>query len=229
MKEKEFLKSYNSNKYWKPSVAADVLLFVCDNLKDNSEIKVLLIKRGDFPYKNSWALPGGFLEQGETLYQTALRELKEETGLEDIEIKQLAVWDDPNRDPRDRIISLSFLGIARVQDLTLKAGDDASDAKIFSIGVTINNGLLELNLSNKDYDLNGLIKVDENDFIKSDIIKSEGLAFDHAKIIAYGWLYLFSCIKSDRIIMRNKRTVINDECIKSLIGKVRRDINEESK
>ncbi len=60
MQEKELLDKYNINKYWKPSVAADILLFTLDQKDEINELKVLLIKRGGLPFKDSWALPGGF-------------------------------------------------------------------------------------------------------------------------------------------------------------------------
>ena len=66
MQEKELLDKYNINKYWKPSVAADILLFTLDQKDEINELKVLLIKRGGLPFKDSWALPGGFLEKDET-------------------------------------------------------------------------------------------------------------------------------------------------------------------
>lgn len=226
--EKEYLEKYDSDKYWKPSVAADTLLFVTDDLNNDNELKVLLIKRGNYPYKNHWALPGGFLEQGETLRQTALRELKEETNLDKIRLKQLAVWDDPNRDPRSRIISLSFLGLAKGQNLTLKAGDDASDAKIFSIGISTDRNFLELSLSNEDNSLYAILKTDEDNYINNEIIRSDGIAFDHAKIIVYGIKYLLDKMESDKIILNDDKTLLKNNAFIELIKKIGGYTNEEN-
>jgi len=82
-----------------PKVAVDVVL--------ENKGKVLLVQRALEPFAGKWALPGGFVEEGETVEQAAVREVKEETGL-DIELEGLlGVYSDPGRDPRGHIISLS--------------------------------------------------------------------------------------------------------------------------
>lgn len=92
---------------------------------------VIMIKRGHDPYKNCWALPGGFVEYGETVEEAVRREIKEETDLE-IEIKDIiGVYSDPKRDPRGHVVSICFLVDGKGN---LKAGSDASDAHIKSIG-----------------------------------------------------------------------------------------------
>ncbi|HRT31038.1 MAG TPA: NUDIX hydrolase, partial [Anaerolineae bacterium] len=70
--------------------------------------EVLLIQRGHPPFKGAWALPGGFVEEGETLEQAARRELQEETGLTDLPLQQLAAFGDPGRDPRGWTVSVVF-------------------------------------------------------------------------------------------------------------------------
>ena len=96
---------------------------------------ILLIKRGHEPYKNKYALPGGFPEMNELLVDAAARELYEETGLRNIELKQLATFDNVNRDPRGRNISVVYYGFTPLKNSAIKAGDDASEAK----WVPINN------------------------------------------------------------------------------------------
>ena len=78
MTEEEYLKTYNPNKYEKPSVTTDILIFT---VNENHELELLLIKRGGHPYKGKWAIPGGFVNMTESLDDGAKRELKEETGL----------------------------------------------------------------------------------------------------------------------------------------------------
>lgn len=91
--------------------------------------KILLIKRKNKPFKGKWALPGGFVEYGETVEEAVAREAAEETGL-DTEIKQIVgVYSDPDRDPRGHTISIAYL--LSVKGGTPKGGDDASDARFF--------------------------------------------------------------------------------------------------
>lgn len=107
-------------KYPHPAVTTDCVIF---GLDDN-ELKVLLIERGNEPYKGCWAFPGGFLNPDETVEQGALRELREETELEDVYIEEVGVFSDPKRDPRDRVITVAFYSIIKIRDV--KAGDDAA-------------------------------------------------------------------------------------------------------
>ena len=96
--------------------------------KSNS---VVLIRRKNPPFKGSWALPGGFVEYGETVELAAIRETKEETGL-DIELDGIVgVYSDPHRDPRGHIISICFLGYKIGGKLI--ADTDAADVKCFGV------------------------------------------------------------------------------------------------
>ncbi len=94
------------------------------------EGKIVLIRRKNPPYQNHFALPGGFVEVGETVEAAVVREAKEETGL-DIELLKLAgVYSDPSRDPRGHTVSVCYLAIGRGN---LKAGSDAKDTGLFSL------------------------------------------------------------------------------------------------
>jgi len=97
-------------------------------LKDN---KILLIKRKNNPYKDKWALPGGFVEYGEIVENTVVREVLEETGLNTKVKKLFGVYSDPNRDPRGHTITIVYL--LDFQKGKLKSGDDASDARFFNL------------------------------------------------------------------------------------------------
>ena len=110
-------------EYPHPAVTTDCIIFGIDN----EGLKVLLIERGNDPYKGFWAFPGGFLNPDETVEQGALRELNEETGLEDAYIEEVGVFSDPGRDPRDRVITVAFYSIIKIRNV--KAGDDAALAK----------------------------------------------------------------------------------------------------
>jgi 8-oxo-dGTP diphosphatase len=92
---------------------------------------ILLIKRKNDPYQGSWALPGGFVEYGETVENAAVRETQEETGI-DVELKELVgVYSDPDRDPRGHTVTVCFLG-SKIGGM-LKAATDADDAKYFDL------------------------------------------------------------------------------------------------
>ena len=106
-----------------PKVAVDGLII------ENNDI--VLIKRGNAPYKGIWALPGGFVEYGETTEQAIIREIYEETGLVCEITRLFGVYSEPNRDPRGHTISIVYE--AHKTRGTLIGGDDASDAQFFSL------------------------------------------------------------------------------------------------
>lgn len=114
--------------YPRPAVTTDCLIFKCSQAGD----ALLLIRRGRPPYQGMWALPGGFMEMDETLEQTALRELEEETGLKGIRLEQFRAFSGLDRDPRQRTIGIVFYGFAD-EEAIAKAGDDAADADWFSL------------------------------------------------------------------------------------------------
>ena len=110
-------------KYPHPAVTTDCVIFGFDG----SELQVLLIERGIEPFKGKWAFPGGFLNMDETAGEGALRELKEETGLENAYIEQFNTYSDPGRDPRERVITIAHYALVRIQEV--KGGDDAAKAQ----------------------------------------------------------------------------------------------------
>ncbi len=115
-------------EYPRPSVTADVVL-LAGNKGDQS---ILLIQRAHAPYKDMWALPGGFVDENENLPDTAARELLEETGIEHICLKQIGAFGKPGRDPRGHTITIAYLGIIPDRVLTI-AGDDAKLAMWFQL------------------------------------------------------------------------------------------------
>lgn len=94
--------------------------------------KILLIQRLNDPYKNCWALPGGFIEMDETLEESVIRETMEETSLAGIKFEQFRTYGNPGRDPRGRNITVAFYGFCKNLKQA-KAGDDAGDLKWFSL------------------------------------------------------------------------------------------------
>ena len=110
------------NDIMKPSIAVDGVLIKGD--------KILLIRRKNEPFNGRWALPGGFVEYGETVEEAVLREFEEEVGLKARIKKLLGVYSKPDRDPRGQVISIVFLLYAEGE---AKAGDDAADARFFPL------------------------------------------------------------------------------------------------
>lgn len=116
--------------YQYPHAAVCVDIIVISKTKDNP--RIILIERKNPPFEKCWALPGGFIEMNETLEQSALRELKEETGLTLTSLKQFAAYGDPGRDPRERTVSIVFYTILE-NEIDPCAGDDAEKTKWFPV------------------------------------------------------------------------------------------------
>lgn len=119
----------NLEKYQKPSVTVDIIIFT---IKEN-DLKVLLVKRGVEPFKEMWAIPGGFIKINESLEQAAKRELQEETGVKDVYLEQLYTFGDVNRDPRERVITVAYFALINSEKVKLKATTDVKEAKWFSV------------------------------------------------------------------------------------------------
>ena len=113
----------------RPMVTVDAAVFTFSGDK----ARVLLINRGNEPFKGKWALPGGFIDMDEELEDAVVRELEEETGLTGVRLEQMRTFGTVGRDPRGRMISIAFIGIATKGQATIRAGDDAAQAQWFDI------------------------------------------------------------------------------------------------
>ncbi len=120
---------YDVTKYERPSVTVDVVIFSVME----GELKVLLIKRKNWPFEGTWAIPGGFVDMDESLEDAAARELHEETGIEGVYLEQFYTFGQPDRDPRTRVISVAYLALVDASQLQPRAADDAADAGWFSV------------------------------------------------------------------------------------------------
>jgi 8-oxo-dGTP diphosphatase len=116
-------------RYPHPAVTTDVVIFT---IRQN-ELQILLIQRALPPHKNQWALPGGFIQLEESLEEGARRELEEETGVKDVFLEQLYTFGKPERDPRERVITVAFYALVPTQELTIVAGSDAQSVNWFKI------------------------------------------------------------------------------------------------
>lgn len=151
--EREYLKNYDISKYDRPSVTADIAVFaIMDEAESiegsrgdeksnyrkdpERELQILLVKRGTHPYRNGWALPGGFSVKWESSDETARRELQEETGVADAYLRPFGVFSKPGRDPRGWIVSHGYLALIDGTKYRLHAGTDAWEAAWFRIEVT---------------------------------------------------------------------------------------------
>ena len=114
-------------EYPRPAVTADCVVITRDD-----EPKVLLIQRGNEPFKGQWAFPGGFMNMDETTEQCAIRELEEETGLKVTEIKQIGAYSKVDRDPRGRTITVAYLALIDKIE-AVRGLDDAAKAQWFPI------------------------------------------------------------------------------------------------
>lgn len=198
--EEEFLANYKPGYYPRPSVATDMVIFTVTDAEEENyrklaekELRILLIKRGGHPYLGCWALPGGFVRPTETTEEAAVRELKEETGVEQPYLEQLYTFSDPKRDPRTWVMSCSYMALIDSSRVQVKAGDDADQAAWFQAAFRKREQegrreLWELTLSHEETFLQAVLEKETGrPFTESRILDSGGLAFDHARILAYGF------------------------------------------
>ncbi len=115
--------------YPHPAVTVDIVLFTIQD----DDLKVLLIRRAQEPFEGSWALPGGFVGNEESLKRAAWRELKEETGVHAGYLEQLHAFGRPRRDPRERVITVAYLALFPSDRLLLAAASDAKTAQLYSV------------------------------------------------------------------------------------------------
>ena len=116
--------------YPHPAVTVDVIVLTIHN----NDLKVLLIQRAGEPFAGMWALPGGFVGMRESLRRAAWRELREETGVSAAFLRQLGAFGHPDRDPRERVITVAYYALVPFDRLQIQAASDARDARLFSVG-----------------------------------------------------------------------------------------------
>ena len=194
--EKEFLENYDVTKFDRLSMTSDILLVSVSNQDSinyrktsKKMISILLVKRKDFPFKEKWCLPGGFLNpKTETLDECAKNVLKRETNLSNIYLEQLYTFDDIKRDPRTRVVSTSYVALVDKNKLTNKLNKNASWFDITEIEeidnivkVTLYNGKEIIKFSIKKR----LLEKTTDQYSFS-VIENNCIAVDHPKIILAG-------------------------------------------
>lgn len=194
--EDEFLKDYDISKFDQLSMTADILLIsVSDHETSNyrktnkKTMSILLVKRNEYPYKDKWCLPGGFLNpKNETLEECAMRVLKQETNLENIYLEQLYTFNDPKRDPRTRVVSTSYMALIDKNKLTQMINKNASwfDVVLLEdnekeVTITLANGVDTIHVNVKKE-----LREKTTGRYTVTSLDNKDLAFDHDLVIVSG-------------------------------------------
>lgn len=116
-------------RFPRPGLTADCVVFGIGG----DTLNVLLIQRKTAPFEGSWAIPGGFVNEGEELHEAAGRELREETGLGDLHLNQFHAFGKPGRDPRGWVVTVAYWTVVHADRVQLRAGDDAARAAWFPL------------------------------------------------------------------------------------------------
>ena len=194
LSEEEFLKDYDSSKFEKLSMTTDILIFsVSDGVQENyrklneKHFSVLLVKRDNYPFKDKWCLPGGFVKIDESIDDAAVRILAKETNLHNIYVEQLYTFGEVDRDPRMRIISSAYMALI---DKNMLKEELVNNASWFNISVLEDEKEINVSLDNGDEHMSFVIGKElkhlTTDRYKYNVLKNEKIAFDHAKVIAVG-------------------------------------------
>lgn len=192
--EEEFLKDYDPNKFDRLSLTTDILIFsVSDGVQENYRklnrkyFSVLLVKRDNYPFKDKWCLPGGFVKIDEDIEDAAKRILKEEANISDIYIEQLCTYGNPKRDPRTRVISTSYMALIDKNKLKY---DISKNASWFNVIVLEDEKFIDVTLDNGNetikYKIKKTLKEKTTDRFKYEVVQNDKLAFDHALVITSG-------------------------------------------
>ena len=223
--EQEYLEQYNWASYERPSVATDMAIFSImeDGERDNfrklqkKALKLLLVKRAEPPFKDMWALPGGFCKSNEDIYETAKRKLYDETNVKDAYLSLVGVFGDVGRDPRGWIVSNTFLALVDGNKCDIRPGNEVGEARWFSISlreISVEKDVFEeavrveteyeLTLICEEADVHLCAQIKEHkqfanyhESVRYEIVENDSIAFDHAKLILYSLLYLRKNVDND--------------------------------
>ena len=175
--EAEYLAGYRPGDYPRPSVTADIAVW----RETERGMALLLIRRGGHPFLGKWALPGGFSEPGETVDETAARELREETGLVGLPLTPVGFFSTPGRDKRAWTMSEGFTALLPADGPEPQAADDARETGWFLVDSSWEQGVLTLTFDGAE---RFEAKLARDGAYAFSLLDTGGLAFDHAHIIA---------------------------------------------
>lgn len=192
--EEEFLKNYNANEYEKLSLTTDIIIFSVSNKPTDNYRKttkkymsILLVKRKDYPFKDKWCLPGGFLDIKEDLEDCPKRILEKETNIKNVYLEQLYTLGNIDRDPRMRIVSVSYMALIDKNTIKDKLSENAA---WFDVTINENNDIIEVYLEKPDIKIKlkykKVLQESTSGKYKFQVIEDNSLAFDHSSIIITG-------------------------------------------
>ena len=193
--EEEFLKDYNPDEFKKLSLTTDILVLSVSSTDssnyrktDEKSMSVLLVKRDNYPFKDMWCLPGGFVMYDEDLDEAPKRILKRETNLDNIYLEQLYTFGNANRDPRMRIVSTSYMSLIDKNMLNENLNKDASwfDITLYEeknniVTICLDNGVDTLKFSIKK-----VLREETTDRYSFEVVDNKSIAFDHPLVILSG-------------------------------------------
>jgi ADP-ribose pyrophosphatase YjhB (NUDIX family) len=187
---------------------SDLLIFGIDSRVSNNVrtlpkkyFSILLVKRNKEPFINKLCLPGGYVNNNETSKEASNRILKKETGLTDVYMQQVGIYDAINRDPRGRTISSAYMALI---DRTILKQEISSEAAWFDIEVIEKDNIIKVKLSNQDeiicYDVKKITIDKKTNEYEYEVINKSDIAFDHDKIIIKGIMDLRYKVNSTDIV-----------------------------
>ena len=193
--EEDFLNDYNPDDFERLSMTVDILLFSVSNEETNNyrktdkkKMSILLVKRDNYPFKDKWCLPGGFVSIDENLDDAPGRILKRETNIDDIYLEQLYTFGSVNRDPRMRVVSTSYIALVDKNRICNNVNDKASwfDIVFYEevnniVNITLSNGSETINFS-----IEKILREKTTDRYSFKVRENKLLAFDHPQVILSG-------------------------------------------
>ncbi len=193
--EEEFLKDYDSTIYEKMSMTVDILALSVSNevtkdyrRTDKKKMSLLLVKRENYPFKDKWCLPGGFVRIDEDLDEAPQRVLKEETNLNNIYLEQLYTFGDVDRDPRMRVVSSAYMALIDKNRFTekLKMGASWFDITLFEEKENVVTIVLDNGVETISFRIKKVLREQTTDRYSFKTIENEKLAFDNPVAILSG-------------------------------------------
>lgn len=193
--EEEFLKDYNPDEFKKLSLTTDILVLSVssnDNSNyrktDDKSMSVLLVKRDNYPFKDKWCLPGGFVGYDEELDEAPKRILKKETNLDNIYLEQLYTFGSLDRDPRMRVVSTSYMSLIDKNRLVEHINKNASwfDITLYEEKNNIVTIVLDNGTETISFKIEKILREQTTDRYSFHILENNSIAFDHPLVILSG-------------------------------------------